>query len=331
MAKPRVFVSSTFYDLRQIREDLERFILEMGYESVRNESGAIAYSKEQAPESSAYREVELCDIIVTVIGGRFGTESREHEGVSITQKELLTALEKGVQVFIFIEQSVLSEFSTYRINKDNKTIKYRFADDVRIFEHIETLYGLPKNNAIAPFQTGKQIVEYLRAQWAGLFQKFLSEQKRASEVKILEEMKSVSATLQQTVKFLTEERKNKDDAIGQILLLNHPAFHDFNKLLNAGYRVSFINLDELTKWLAARSYRPLPKEKLDADSKYEWQNDAEKKYLKITEPIFDASGNLKYYDPSQWKSTWVQVRDLPPPSAPAAETTQPAPLPSKPV
>lgn len=322
MAKPRIFVSSTFYDLRQIREDLERFILEMGYESVRNETGAIAYSREQAPESSAYREVELCDIIVTIIGGRFGSESREHEGLSITQKELLTALEKGVQVFIFIEQNVLSEFSTYRINKDNKTVKYRFVDDVRIFEYIEMLYGLPKNNAIAPFQTGKEIVEYLRAQWAGLFQRFLTEQKRASEVKILEEMKTVSSTLQQTVKFLTEERKNKDDAIEQILLLNHPAFQDFNKLLNAGYRVSFINIEELTKWLHARGFRPLPKDKFDADSQYEWQNDKEKKYLKITEPIFDDSGNLKYYYPGQWKSSWVQVNDLPPPPPPQAAPTE---------
>lgn len=314
MAKPRIFVSSTFYDLRQVREDLERFILEMGYESIRNETGAIAYSREQAPEASAYREVELCEIIVTIIGGRFGTESREHEGLSITQKELLTALENGVQVFIFIEQNVLSEFSTYKINKDNKTVKYRFADDVRIFEHIEMLYALPKNNAIAPFQTGKEIVEYLRAQWAGLFQRFLAEQKRTSELKLLEEMKSVSMTLQQTVKFLTEERKNKDGAIGQILLLNHPAFHDFNRLLSAGYRVSFINLEELTKWLHARGYRPLPKDKLDPDSKYEWQNDKDKKYLKITEPIFDAQGNLKYYDPGQWKSSWVQLLDTPQPS-----------------
>src|ERR1035437_4442366 len=164
MAKPRVFVSSTFYDLRQIREDMERFILEMGYEPIRNETGVIAYGKERSLEDNAYREVESCDIIVTIIGGRFGTESREHEGVSITQKELLTALEHGVQVFVFIEQSVLSEYSTYKVNKSNKSVKYRFVDDVRIFEYIEMLYGLPKNNPIAPFQTGKEIVEYLRAQ-----------------------------------------------------------------------------------------------------------------------------------------------------------------------
>lgn len=33
MAKPRVFISSTFYDLRQIRSDLDNFIDTLGYEA----------------------------------------------------------------------------------------------------------------------------------------------------------------------------------------------------------------------------------------------------------------------------------------------------------
>lgn len=38
MAKPRVFISSTFYDLKQIRADLDNFILGLGYDVVRNEA-----------------------------------------------------------------------------------------------------------------------------------------------------------------------------------------------------------------------------------------------------------------------------------------------------
>ena len=78
MAKPRIFLSSTFYDLRQIREDLEQMIRELGYESVRHETGAIPYSRKEPLESSAYREVDLCDIMVSIIGGRFGTQSKEN-------------------------------------------------------------------------------------------------------------------------------------------------------------------------------------------------------------------------------------------------------------
>ena len=39
MAKPRVFISSTFYDLRQVRQDLDQFIMSLGYEPIRNEEG----------------------------------------------------------------------------------------------------------------------------------------------------------------------------------------------------------------------------------------------------------------------------------------------------
>ena len=178
MSNPRIFISSTCYDLRQIREDLERFIKELGYEPVRSETGSIPYGKEAAPEEYAYREVELCDIVVSIIGGRFGTESQHEKDVSISQKELQLASERGIQVFIFIEQNVLSEFSTYQLNKDNKEIKYRFVDDIRVYEFIERIHSLPKKNPIASFATATDITKYLRMQWAGLFQRFLQDQKR---------------------------------------------------------------------------------------------------------------------------------------------------------
>lgn len=50
MAKPRIFISSTFYDLRQVRSDLYQFIESLGYEPIRNEEGDIPYGKEEELE-----------------------------------------------------------------------------------------------------------------------------------------------------------------------------------------------------------------------------------------------------------------------------------------
>lgn len=313
MAKPRVFISSTFYDLRQVREDLERFVRELGYEPVRNETGSIPYGKEEPPESYAYREVELCDIIVAIIGGRFGTESQQVSGFSISQAELKRAYERGVQVFIFIEQNVMSEYSTYQINKDNKNIKYKYVNDIRIYEFLEQLYQLPRNNTIAHFQISSDIVGYLRTQWAGLFQRFLQDQKRASEIKILDEMKGVAGTLQQLVAFLTRERDDKDEAIKNILLSNHPAFRRFAKITDTRYRVFFTTGDELTTWLKARTWRPVEKDSSDKDSVMEWYNEKINKYIKLTENIFDAGGRLKIYTDNDWRDDWVNVADAPVP------------------
>ncbi len=305
MARPRVFISSTFYDLRQIREDLERVIRELGYEPVRHEAGNIPYDKKDKLESSAYREVELCDIVVAVVGGRFGSESHEEPGYSISQKELKRALERNIQVFIFIEKNVLSEYSTYQLNKGNKKTLYSFADDIRIFEFLEQIHALPKNNPIAPFETSSDITSYLKVQWAGLFHRFLQEQKRISEMRILDEMNSTAKTLKDIVNFLTEERKSKDDAIKNILLANHPALRRYAEITNTSYRVFFSNREELRLWLKARGWSQSDSESWDEDSVEEWWHDKRNGYIKITKDIFDENDQLKIYTENDWNDSWV--------------------------
>jgi hypothetical protein len=309
MAKPRVFISSTFYDFKQIREDLERFIREMGYEPVRNETGSIPYGKEESPERNAYREVELSDIIVSIIGGRFGSESTQNDSHSISMEELKTALDRDVQVFIFIEKSVLAEFSTYLLNKDTAGIKFRFVDDKRVYEFIDGLHKLPRNNPIASFETSADIVNYLQAQWAGMFQRFLSEQKRLSEYKILQEMHSVSKTLRELVTFLTKERSNKDDAIQGILLANHPAFRRLGTLTNTPYRVFFTNEAELDTWLKSRTWKPVGQEAWDEGSVREWLNAKGDEYIVLKKHIFDDQGRLMVITEDEWDEDWLEKRE----------------------
>lgn len=310
MAKPRVFISSTFYDLRHIRDDLERFVRDLGYEAVRHEVGAIPYSKMVPLEESAYREVAFCDIIVCIIGGRYGTDSVTRDG-SITQNELEQALKNGVQVYIFVDQNVLSEFSTYQLNKANKKMKYCFVDDIKIFQYLEKVYSLPQNNPITGFLTSASICTFLQAQWAGLFQRYLQEEKRLSELEVLDEMKTVSGTLQQLVKFLTEERKNKDEAIKNILLANHPAFRRFAEITRTKYRVFFSNKAELDEWLDARSYKKLGRRKKNGRGSYaEWINRKTGKSIALMKDIFDDDGKLKPYTEEDWDKAWIEIHSL---------------------
>ena len=306
MAKPRVFVSSTFYDLIQVREDLERFISGLGYEPVLHEAGNIAYGKDSPPEGYLDREIQTCEMLICVIGGRYGTESREHPGSSITRQELRSALDNEIQVFIFVEHAVHSEFSTYSINKEASDIKYKFVDDIRVYEFIESVYELPRNNPVTPFQTASDIVEFLRNQWAGLFQRFLQDQKRIQEIRALEEMKSMTATLEELIRFFTEERKDKDDAIQQILLANHPIFHRFQELTNTRYRVFFSDEGELNNWLKSCGWLPVSNEAYDDGSYREWHNADAHRYIRLTEQIFDKEGKVKVYTEDKWSDDWLQ-------------------------
>lgn len=174
MAKPRIFISSTFYDLRQIRSDIDLFIEGLGYEPIRNEEGDIPYGKEDALEEYCYKEIKSVDILISIIGGRFGSESKR-ENSSISQTELKTAIKENKQIYVFVEKNVLSEYETYLLNKEN-SINYKFVDNVKIYQFIEEIKNLKVNNNIKGFETASDITRYLKEQFAGLFQRFLEEQ-----------------------------------------------------------------------------------------------------------------------------------------------------------
>jgi hypothetical protein len=239
-----------------------------------------------------------------VIGGRHGTESTS-QGGSITQNELKQAFETGVQVYVFVEQNVHSEFETYKLNKDKKDTEYRFVDNVKIFEFLEEIFSLPKNNPVKAFQTSADICSYLKAQWAGLFQRFLQNEKRVLEINVLGEMKTVSSTLQQLVTFLTEERQSKDDAIKNILLANHPAFRQFAELTGTPYRVFFSNEIELDKWLIVRLYNKIGSITWRSDAVSAWRFKDTSTYIILCENIFDNEGKLKPYTDDNWDDSWI--------------------------
>ncbi len=307
MARPRIFISSTFYDLRQVRSDIERFIRELGYEPVRHETGAVPYAKEEPLEKGAYREIELSDIVVFITGGRYGTESEHEPGYSISQVELNRALKAGIQVFIFVENNVHSEYNTYRLNKDNKEIKYSSVNNIKVFEFLDELYSIPSNNPITKFEIASDITNFLKEQFSGLFHRFLQEQKRLEQVRIIEQMNLTARTLKDTVTYLTEERKNKDEAIKSILLSNHPAFSRLAKLTNTPYRVFFSTNAEMNSWLSARGWKPVSGGALDSDSVVEYLHPKWEEYLKFTQKIFDDDDILLPYTADSWDDTWISL------------------------
>lgn len=175
-----------------------------------------------------------------------------------------------------------------------------------MYEFIEALNKLPRNNPIAPFETSAEIVYYLRSQWAGMFQRFLSEQKRMSEYRVLEEMHSVSKTLQQTVTFLTEERRNKDDAIQGILLANHPAFRRFAELTDTPYRVFFTTREELNCWLDVIGWAEIEASQVDEGSIAEWAKQGESGYIVMREDIFDQEDRIRVIAEQEWEESWLE-------------------------
>ncbi len=315
MARPRIFVSSTYFDLKVIRDDLDRFITSFGYEPVRHERGHISYGAEEKPEAYAYREIEYCDILISIIGGRFGTSATESE-YSISQQELKKAIELGKQIYIFVDSNVHSEFKYYQANKDVKGVRFTAVNDPRVYSFLEEVYALPKGNPIFPFETGTDLTTVLREQLAGLFQRLLVENSNRTQTTLIQELQRSLLTVDQLVKFLTEENTKGNTAIQEILFSNHPLFDAIKTLTRTRYRLYFSNLNEFNAWLdSARSFSPVPASNWDDSGYMEWVREVgvkgkkELQLLFVKGDLFAEDGQLKPLSPANWNDAWARVEN----------------------
>lgn len=198
MSKPRIFVSSTYYDLKHIRRNIEAFIESLGYESILFESGDIPFSHLDSLDQSCYREIESCHMLVLLIGGRYGSAASEQERLSnddlekaykeynsITKREYETAREKDIPIYIFIEKAVAAEYRTYKENFSNPTVKYAHVDSVNIFKLIDDIYIQARNNLTREFENVEDVTTWLRDQWAGMFAMHISKRSTDSQLKNL--------------------------------------------------------------------------------------------------------------------------------------------------
>lgn len=304
MAKPRVFISSTFYDLRQIRVELDKFIEGLGYEPVRNEEGDIPYGKDEALQAYCYKEIANIDVLVSIIGSRYGSagiiKEKEQE-YSVSQLELKTALKEDKQVFVFIDKNVFTEYETYILNKNNENVIYKYVDNANIYKFIEEIKALPHNNNIKGFETAEDITSYLREQFAGLFKQFMLDNKRVKETLIIRDIENTAKTLRELVDYLKEDSQGKDEEINRIIRINHPMVGRLKELLNIHYNIYIEGKRDLEALLKARGYKFNPIEEY-------WERTFNNELLKlfISEDLFE-NDKLKYIKASDWSDDFIKL------------------------
>ena len=189
--KPRVFISSTYYDLKHVRERIERFIENYFFEPVLFESDNVAFEHGKPIDVSCYNEVKLCHMMILIVGGRYGSiisgdnvnekrESYNREYVSITRKEYETALKMNMPIFIFIDKNVYAEYQTFKKNKlffeeqtssSSKDFSFAHVDDINVFKFINSIQG----KAIKTFEKVEEIETYLSNQISGMLYLYLEQ------------------------------------------------------------------------------------------------------------------------------------------------------------
>jgi DNA-binding MarR family transcriptional regulator len=203
-----IFLSSTIRDLKEVRVQLKKFIDSMGYTSIQSELGDILYDPNEHTHLSCIESVTECDMLIIIIGGRLGGESHksvianldfellasksidnkllEEQSVSITQAEVLKAIESNIPIYTFIEKGV---YYDHYIHGLNGTIpKYTSIEkentEQYIFNLINFIRFQDKNNAIWEFDIVDDIIINLKNQWSMYFQKLIQKQKLSNVMEI---------------------------------------------------------------------------------------------------------------------------------------------------
>lgn len=306
MAKPRVFISSTYFDLKNVRADLEHFIRERGYDPVLHERGSVAYGSAEALEKYCYKEIESCDVLISIIGGRFGSKS-DDSVYSVSQTELRVALDQSKQVYIFVERDVYHEYRTYEKNKDAK-IKWASVDSSKIYEFLSEVYALKNNNPILPFETSSEITENLKEQWAGLFQRFLAQQSLGIQASLFQDLKQSLENARSLLDVVASQADRRDEVVADIILTTHPVFVSLRRAMNVPYRFVFSEYDEFKKWILARGFSEDGFS--SGEGKSEWYRTDKSKgnteTLILDLCIFDADGKLKPFSADSWSESYVE-------------------------
>jgi len=206
MATPRVFVSSTCYDLKYIRENLRYFIRTLGYEPILSEDGAVYFNPAQHTHDACLTEIPNTQLFVLIIGGRYGGRYHSSEN-SITNTEYREAIRLKIPVFALVESAVYNEHHLYTKNKNNKEVDltkldFPSADSLKIFEFIDEVKSSAVNNALVPFRDFGDIESYLRQQWAAMMFDFLS---RRSEERRVADTLTTLAEMNARIEMLSKQ------------------------------------------------------------------------------------------------------------------------------
>ncbi|RYY80255.1 MAG: DUF4062 domain-containing protein [Moraxellaceae bacterium] len=206
MAGLKIFVSSTCYDLAVIRTQLRSFIQNLGHEPIMSDYNDFLYHHKNHTHTSCVDEVATVDIVILIIGSRFGGDAVQEtfneidferlmlenpkvddlksvERYSVTQLEILKAVEANIPIFTFVDNSVWHDHELYSKNKHQPAVleKIVFPSIEKqetakyIFQFIDFVRKRSKNNAIFPFARVQEIEDILRKHWSNLFQRLLNE------------------------------------------------------------------------------------------------------------------------------------------------------------
>lgn len=312
MAVPKIFISSTYYDLKQERNNIADFIKNLGYEPVMHERAGVTYTQSETLENDCYNEISYCDILVCIIGNHFGSQA-EGNDYSITMNELLAAKKDRKKIFTFIMNNVFVENDTYLKNKENGNFTPAFADNIKIHEFIAEIRKTFNKSPIIPFDSTNDIVENLKLQFAGMFQRLLVQEATLTNSKTMYDLQETADNMKTILANFVQEQEQFKEKFDCSVLVNKVPLQIIRNHLGLAKAYLYLNdidtLDEFMNLLGFSSSQEPP----DMIRVYTKTSQNIRQTLKLSEELFDENGvllDIRNKEKIKSLIDWKEVRTL---------------------
>ena len=188
MAKVNIFVSSTCYDLSQIRDDIKQCIEDLGHNPILSEMKNFPIDPKLSSMENCINAVKKeADIFVLIIGNKYG--SVLESGKSITNTEFLTAINKGIPIYTFALKQMTALLPVWEMNPE-ADFTY-VVDNNKVFEF---LADVRKKRGLwnFEFEKAQDITDILKVQLSNLFHDALQARQMIAESDMSELYSKVS-------------------------------------------------------------------------------------------------------------------------------------------
>lgn len=242
-----MFVSSTCYDLKQVRTDLKEFIESMGLQAILSEYDSFPVNPDITAVENCLRVVdENADIFTLIVGGKYGSQTEQ--GKSVTNMEYLRARAKGVPIYAFVQGAILNILPVWKANPDGNF--QSVVDSPKLFEFVASLREI-EGIWVFQFERAQEIIETLRKQLPYLFMDALQLRTRVKTIGLPEPLSQLKGM---PLKIVIERPK-----AWETRLFNHVLAQEIARLkshrLDLNYGITFgkgeflVDLLEVLNWV----------------------------------------------------------------------------------
>jgi hypothetical protein len=165
MNNNRIFISSTCYDLIDLRAELKEYISSLGLTPVlsdHSETKFSTFANENSIET-CLTNLRSCDVVIIILSQRYGPSLKKagFPDYSATHLEYLEAKKENKKIIFFIRDRTEADYKIYKKHGDINNLDWigRNANDIKIFNIIDSHKALNNDNNNNWYWTFKNSIE----------------------------------------------------------------------------------------------------------------------------------------------------------------------------